>query len=179
MSSPSNLPTGTVTFLFTDIEGSTRKWEQHPQAMKAALDRHDAILRGAIASSGGVVVQTAGDSYAAPFPTAPPALAAALSAQRELQAEPWPEEIGDLRVRMALHTGPADVRDGYYHAEVTLNRLARLLAAGYGGQVLLSLATQQLVRDSLPPGTDLLDLGEHWLKDVLRPERVFQLAAPD
>src|SRR5438309_931550 len=100
------VPTGRVTFLFTDIEGSTRLWEHHPEAMLAALGRHDALLRGAIAAHGGRVFKTMGDQFCASFATAPGALAAALSAQRALQAEAW-GEIGPLRVRMALHTGAA------------------------------------------------------------------------
>src|SRR3954454_14071013 len=108
------LPTGTVTFLFTDIEGSTKRWEHHAQAMKAAVERHDAILRSAIEANGGTVFRTEGDAFRAAFPTAPRALHAALDAQRALSAEPWPFELGPLCVRVALHTGEAEVRDGDY-----------------------------------------------------------------
>ena len=114
----------------------------------------------------------------AAFPTAPDAVAAALDAQRALVQETWPESVGPLRVRMALHTAAATPQDGDYLAP-GLNRLARLLAAGHGGQVLLSLATQDLARDALPPGASLRDLGEHPLRDLYRPERVFQLLHPD
>jgi predicted ATPase/class 3 adenylate cyclase len=173
----SALPTGTVTFLFTDIEGSTRLWEQHPEAMRAALARHDALLRHAIGTYGGRVFKSMGDAFCAAFATAPEALVAALSGQRALQAEAW-NETGPLQVRMALHTGAAEERDGDYFGP-PLNRVARLLEAGRGGQILLSLATQELARDRLPEGASLRDLGEHRLKDLVRPERIFQLLAPD
>jgi predicted ATPase/class 3 adenylate cyclase len=168
-------PTGTLTFLFTDIEGSTKLWENNAPAMQAALARHDEILRGAIEEEGGYVFKTVGDAFCAAFPTAPDALDAALVAQRELFAEEWDEEIGTLRVRMALHTGAAEERDGDYFGP-PLNRVARLLSAAYGGQVLLPLTTQELVRDQLPADVELSDLGEHRLKDLGRPEHVFQLA---
>jgi class 3 adenylate cyclase len=171
-----NIPSGTVTFLFTDIEGSTQLWEQRPEAMKAALARHDALLRQAIETNNGYVFKTVGDSFYAAFPTAPEALTAALAAQRALAAETWGET--PIRVRMALHTGAAEERDGDYFGP-PLNRVARLLSAGYGEQTLLSLATQELVRDCLPAKASLLDLGEHRLKDLFRPELVFQLNAPD
>jgi predicted ATPase/class 3 adenylate cyclase/Tfp pilus assembly protein PilF len=170
-------PTGTVTFLFTDIEGSTRMWERSPQAMQAALARHDEILRWAIEERGGYVFKTVGDAFCAVFPTAPDTLEAALVAQRELFAEEWDEEIGTLRVRMALHMGAAEEREGDYFGP-PVNRVARLLSAGHGGQVLLSAAAQELVRDQLPAEASLVDLGERRLKDLFRPERVFQLVAP-
>jgi predicted ATPase/class 3 adenylate cyclase len=171
------LPSGTVTFLFTDIEGSTARWEGAPDAMRVALARHDALLRAAIAEHGGHVVKTMGDAFHAAFGRARDALAAALDAQRRLQAEPW-DEIGGLRVRMALHTGAAEERDGDYYGP-PLNRAARLMSIGHGGQILLSEATYDLVRDVMPEGTSLVDLGEYLLKDLIRPERVFQLACPD
>src|SRR5438105_9236403 len=105
-----NFPAGTVTFLFTDIEGSTTRWEHHPQPMNAAVERHDTILRQAIEANGGVVFRTEGDAFRAAFPTAPQALGAALDAQHALHAEPWAEEIAPLRVRMALHTGAVQIR---------------------------------------------------------------------
>jgi len=174
MSSP---PTGTVTFLFTDIEGSTRMWERSPQAMQGALARHDEILRDVIEERGGYVFKTVGDAFCCAFPTAPEALEAALKTQRTLFAEEW-GETGSLRVRMALHTGAAEERGGDYFGP-PVNRVARLLSAGHGGQVLLSLATQELVRDELPQGTELRDLGERRLKDLFRPEHVFQVIAAD
>jgi predicted ATPase/DNA-binding SARP family transcriptional activator len=174
---PSLIPEGTLTFLFTDIEGSTRLWEEHPEAMRLALARHDGLLHGAIAAHAGVLFKSMGDQICAAFPRVPDALGAALAAQRALQAELW-EEVGPLRVRMALHTGAAEERQGDYFGP-PLNRIARLLEAGHGGQVLLSLATQELARDHLPEGASLRDLGEHRLKDLVRPERIFQFVAPD
>jgi class 3 adenylate cyclase len=170
-------PTGTVTFLFTDIEGSTKLWENDAPAMQAALARHDEILRLAIEERGGYVFKTVGDAFCCAFPTASDALEAALDAQRLVLKERWAEN-DPLRVRMALHTGAAEERDGDYFGP-PVNRVARLLAAAHGGQVLLSLPTQELVRDQLPGGTTLRDLGEYRLKDLFRPERVFQLVSPD
>ena len=169
-------PTGTVTFLFTDIEGSTSHWERKPEAMSEALSRHDEILRTAIEANNGHVFKTVGDAFHATFSAAPDALEAALEAQRALLHEAWSEEIGSLKVRMALHTGEAQERDGDYFGP-PLNRVARLLSAGHGGQTLLSLATQELVRDRLPAETGLTDLGEKRLKDLSSPEHVFQLMA--
>jgi class 3 adenylate cyclase len=169
-------PTGTVTFLFTDIEGSTRMWEGHPQAMQGALARHDEILRRLIQDRGGYVFKTVGDAFCCAFSTAPDALETALAVQRALSGEEW-EATGPLRVRMALHTGAAEERDGDYFG-LPVNRVARLLSAAHGGQVLLSLPTQELVRDQLPAGASLEDLGGRHLKDLFRPERVFQLRAP-
>jgi class 3 adenylate cyclase len=166
----------TVTFLFTDIEGTTKLWERHPEAMRRALVRHDEILLTAIETHGGRVFKTVGDAFCAAFATAPDALGAALDAQLALSAEEW-GETGPLQVRMALHTGTAEERDGDYFGP-PLNRVARLLSAAYGGQVLLSLPTQELVRDQLPSGVSHQDLGDKRLKDLLRPERVFQLVAP-
>src|SRR5215207_9086915 len=172
------VPTGTVTFLFTDIEGSTKLWERHTGTMRTALARHDEILQEAIEGHGGFVFKTVGDAFCAAFATALDALESALAAQRAVLSERWGEEIDALRARMALHTGTADERNGDYFGPA-VNRVARLLSAGHGGQVLLSLATQELVRDQLPTGTWLRDLGERRLKDLSRPERIFQLAAPD
>ena len=168
-------PQGTVTFLFTDIEGSTLLWEQYPTAMSAALQRHDALLRGVIEEWGGYVFKTVGDAFCAAFATAPQALNAALQAQQRLQAEAWGET--PLRVRMALHSGVAEARDNDYFGP-TLNRTARLLSAGHGGQVLLSRAAAGLVRDALPEGAGLRDLGERRLKDLTQPEHIYQLEMP-
>jgi predicted ATPase/class 3 adenylate cyclase len=171
-------PTGTVTFLFTDIEGSTKLWESSPEAMRAALARHDQIMRDAAEERNGYVFKTVGDAFCCAFSTASAALEASLFAQRALfHGEGWPEETGPLRVRMALHAGAAEERDGDYFGP-PVNRVARLLSAAHGGQVLLSLATQELVRDQLPPDAEVSDLGERRLKDLFRPERVFQLVAP-
>jgi predicted ATPase/class 3 adenylate cyclase len=164
-------PTGTITFLFTDIEGSTRLWEERPDAMRESLARHDALLRSAIENHDGFVFKTVGDSFCAAFANAPDALAAAVTAQRSLNSAPG--EV-DLKVRMALHAGAADERDGDYFGP-TLNRVARLLAAGHGGQVLLS----QAAREALPSDAPLSDMGSHRLKDLQQPERVYQLRIPD
>ncbi|HEY3247633.1 MAG TPA: adenylate/guanylate cyclase domain-containing protein, partial [bacterium] len=172
----SSLPTGTVTFLFTDIEGSTRLWEQHPGAMKQALARHDELLREAITDHGGQIFKTVGDGVYAVFPAASAALSAALAAQGKLPAETQAIS-GGLRVRMAVHTGTAEARDGDYFGPA-LNRVARLLAAGHGGQILVSEATSALVADDLPPGVTLQDRGRFRLKDLARPEQIFQIVAP-
>jgi predicted ATPase/class 3 adenylate cyclase len=169
-------PSGTVAFLFTDIQGSTRLWEREPAAMSAALARHDALLRAAVEAQDGVVFKTIGDAFCAAFSTTADALAASLAAQQALAAEGWPTSQPIL-VRMALHCGAAEERDGDYFGP-SLNRVARLLSAGHGGQVLLSLAAEELVRDLLPAGVTLRDLGEHRLRDLIRPERVFQLVGP-
>jgi predicted ATPase/class 3 adenylate cyclase/DNA-binding XRE family transcriptional regulator len=171
------LPSGTVTFLFTDIEGSTKLWELHPQAMPAALARHEALLHQGIGACGGVVVKSTGDGLHAVFARATDAVHAALTAQRALAAEAW-GPIGLLGVRMALHTGVTEERDGDYFGP-PLNRLARLLAAGHGGQILLSLAAAELVREHLPPDAELRNLGAHRLKDLTYPEQIFQLVVPD
>jgi predicted ATPase/class 3 adenylate cyclase len=162
--------------LFTDIEDSTKLWERSPQAMQAALVRHDEILRRAIEDRGGYVFKTVGDAFCCAFPTAPDALEAALESQRLLLKERWGEST-PLRVRMALHMGTAEERDEDYFGP-PVNRVARLLSAAHGGQVLLSLPTHEMVRDQLPAGMSLVELGEHRLKDLFRPERVFQLSAP-
>jgi predicted ATPase/class 3 adenylate cyclase len=171
-----DLPSGTVTFLFTDIEGSTRLWEQYPQAMPDALARHDALMRQAIAAAAGVVYKVIGDAFQAAFTTAPAACAAALAAQRALTCETW-GEVGAVPVRMALHTCAAVPTDGDYRTGA-LNRLGRLLGAVHGGQIVLSQSTADLARDMLPPDVTLRDLGVRHLRD-LRPEPVFQLVAPD
>jgi predicted ATPase/class 3 adenylate cyclase len=170
-----DLPTGVVTFSFTDVEGSTRLWEQHPEAMRQAMRQHDELIEAAVASNGGVVVRPRGegDSRFAVFLRPTDAVAAARDIQHSLAAEPWPTPR-PLRVRMALHTGEADLRAGdYYGADV--NRCARLRAVAHGGQTLLSQPTFDLVRDALPTDVSLRDLGEHRLKDLQRPEHVFEL----
>ena len=172
-----DLPTNrTLAFLFTDVEGSTQLWERFPDAMKGALHRHDAILGEAIAASAGQVVKTTGDGMMAVFGSAADATAAGLAAQLLLVAEPWPV-TGPLRVRMGVHCGQAEQRGGDFFGP-TVNRTARIMAAGHGGQVLLSEAAGALAREALPGGADLRDLGEHRLKDLGRPEHLFQLVHP-
>ena len=167
--------TGKITFLFTDVEGSTSLWERMPKAMSEALSRHDEILRTVIEAHSGHVFKTVGDAFHATFSAASDALEAALEAQRALLNETW-DLTGPLRVRMALHTGAAEERDGDYFGP-SLNRVARLLSAGHGGQILLSLATREMVRDRLPDESGLRDLGERRLKDLSSPEHVFQITA--
>jgi predicted ATPase/class 3 adenylate cyclase len=173
----SQLPTGTVTFLFTDLEGSTRLWEEHPEAMKAALARHDEILRGAVEKRDGVVVKTTGDGLHAAFATAPDAVSAAVDAQRELVREEWVLPV-PLKVRMGLHTGVAELREGDYYG-TAVNRAARVAAAAHGGQIVASSATADLVRDESDPELTLVDLGEHRLRDLGRPERIVQVSHPE
>jgi predicted ATPase/class 3 adenylate cyclase len=170
------LPTGTVTFLFTDLVGSTRLWEEYPEAMKVALARHDEILRGAVGRHGGYVVKTTGDGVHAAFRTARDALDAAAEGQVELAQADW-GTTSPLRVRMGVHTGEAQLRERDYYG-AALNRVARLTAVAHGGQVVCSQATADLARDAMPDGLALADLGEHRLRDLSRPERVFQLHAP-
>lgn len=168
-------PTGTVTFLFSDIEGSTRRWERYPDGMPTALARHDAMMRAAIESGGGYVFKALGDAFCAAFATARDAVGAALNGQRALLAEDF-SAVEGMHVRMALHTGFADERGGDYFGSA-VNRVARLLAVGHGGQVLVSGTTADLLQDALPASSELRDLGAHRLKDLARPERVHQLLA--
>jgi class 3 adenylate cyclase len=174
MTSP--IPSGTVTFLFSDIEGSTRSWENHEEWMQWAFNRQEQIMRQAMTACGGYVYKMIGDAFQVAFDTAAAALQAALSSQQALQAEDW-GEYGPLRVRMALHTGVTEERGDDYVGPA-LNRVARVLNAGYGGQVLLTQATCELLQDDLPPGVSLRSMGEHHLKDLIRAETIYQLAAP-
>jgi predicted ATPase/class 3 adenylate cyclase len=161
------------TFLFTDVEGSTRLWEQNPDAMRSALARHDVILRSAIARSAGEVIKTTGDGFMAVFGIPVDAVVAGIAAQHALIEEPWPDRCA-IRVRMGIHTGDAESRGGDYFGPA-VNRTARIMAAGHGSQILLSESTARLVDGSLPDGAILRDLGEHRLKDLGRPGRVFQV----
>ena len=172
------MPRGTVAFLFTDVENSSALWERNGDTMMSALARHVLLLREAVSAHGGVLFKTVGDGTQSAFPTAPAALSAALTAQRALLAEPWPDELGPLRACMALHAGEAEPRGGDYLA-APLNRLSRLLGMARGGQILLSEAVEQLAQDGLPPGASLQELGEMRLRDIKRAERVFVLVHPD
>jgi predicted ATPase/class 3 adenylate cyclase len=164
-------------FLFTDVESSTRLWEQFPDAMKGALARHDQILRDAVVGANGRVVKTTGDGLMAVFDSAPASVSACLGAQQGLMEAKW-DTTGPLRVRMGINVGEADNRDGDFHGPA-VNRTARIMAAGHGGQVLLSGSTAALAKSSLPPKTTLRDLGTHRLKDLTLPEHLFQLVHPD
>src|SRR5258706_2978490 len=158
-----SLPTGTVTFLYTDIEGSTPLWEREPDQMRMALEKHHAILHEAIASCGGHVYKVIGDSFQAAFDVSSQAVRAALAAQRALAAESWPTSTA-LRVRMGLHVGHAKAQGDDYATTHTLNRVARIMSAAHGGQILLSEAMAELIRDELPGGFILRDMGHHHLK---------------
>ncbi|HLF41973.1 MAG TPA: adenylate/guanylate cyclase domain-containing protein [Acidimicrobiia bacterium] len=178
MNTPSRpLPDGAVTFLFTDIEGSTQHWEQTPEAMRTAMAVHNQIVGDALAAHGGVVFKTVGDAFYAAFADPVSALEAAIEAQRALNEATWPTDPG-IRVRVGIHTGTARSEDGDYSGP-TLNRVARLMATGHGGQILVSSATQRLSVDSLPDGVGLRSLGVYHLKDLDRPEEIFQVVVGD
>jgi len=166
-----------VTFLFTDIVGSTHLWERYGEAMHRALARHDAILRAACGDRGGYVFNTVGDAFHVAFAGAADAVAAAIEVQRRILAEPW-AETGPLLVRMALHTGQPWQRGGDYFGPA-LNRCARLVGAAHGGQIVLSRTTADEVQGKLPAGAALKDLGQHRLRDLTQPEHVFQVVHPD
>ncbi|HEX4528664.1 MAG TPA: AAA family ATPase [Acidimicrobiia bacterium] len=167
------LPSGTVTFLFTDLVDSTRLWDEHPTDMKVALARHDAILRDLIARHGGEVVKKTGDGVHAAFAGAPDAVAMATDALRTIASETW-GGTGPLLVRIGMHTGTAELRDGDYYGSA-VNRASRIMAAAHGGQAILSHATAELVRDSLTDELGIMDLGEHRLRGLARAEHMYQL----
>ena len=174
-------PSGTVTFLFTDIQGSTKLAQQYPDAMPDLLARHNAILNQAIEAQHGFVFRVIGDSFAVSFYNASDAVQAAVDAQRSFHREAW--SPAPIRVRMGIHTGTAqlviDSQDKDYSGYATLALTQRIMSAGHGGQILLSQSSYELTRDRLPETTQLTDLGEHRLKDILRPERLYQLKIPD
>jgi class 3 adenylate cyclase len=157
-----------VTFLFTDVEGSTRLWEEFPDAMRGALARHDALVQDVVAAHDGYLVKTTGDGVHAAFATARSAIDAALDARLALTREEW-GDTGPLQVRMGLHTGASELRDGDYYG-TAVNRSARLMSVAHGGQVVCSQATADLVRDDLDGSAQLTDLGEHRLRDLGTPE---------
>src|SRR5438477_5999516 len=176
MSPPSELPRGTVTFLFTDIEGSTRLLKQFRARYGELLAEHERILRAAFDTHGGREIDTQGDAFFVAFPRATDAVAAAVEAQRRLREHPWPEG-GEVQVRMGLHTGEPTV-GGERYVGLGVHRAARIAAAGHGGQVLVSQTTRELLRDDPLADISLRDLGDHQLKDLDEPERIYQLAAP-
>ncbi len=173
-------PVGTVTFVLTEVEGSTRLWESAPEAMGVAMARHDELLNAAIALHGGVrpVQQGEGDNVFAVFARASDALAAAVDIQRVFHSEVWPDGVS-LRLRMALHTAEAQLRDDGHYVGPAVNRCARLRAVAHGGQVVLSGTTRDLVLDLLPEDVELTDLGVHRLRDLGRPVHVFGVVHPD
>ncbi len=174
------LPAGTVTFLFTDIEGSTRLWQSHPEGMRIVVPEHYQLLAETFDRHGGVrpIEQGEGDSVLAAFSRATDALTAALEAQLALNSHQWLDGI-ELRVRMSLHTAEAQLRDEGNYFGVALSRGARIRGIAHGGQTLLSQSTRDLVLDRLPPGVELLDCGEHRLRDLGRPEHLYALAHPE
>jgi class 3 adenylate cyclase len=167
-------PSGTVTFLLTDLEGSTRLWEQDPDAMKAAMVRHDEILEKTIAAHQGHVFARMGDGMAAAFATARDAVAAAAAFQQALTAEPC-GTARPLQARVGLHTDEAVIVDDTGYASLPINRCSRLMTAAHGGQVVVSGASEMLLRGQLPDRMALVDLGEHRLRDLGQPIRIFQL----
>ena len=176
-SSERRFPSGTVTFLFTDIEGSTKLAREHPETWEIARARHHAILRSAIQLHNGYIFQIIGDAFCAAFHIADAALRAAAKSQMGLHSENW----GDtpIKVRMGIHTGKAEIQsDGEYQGYLAMSRVQRLMASGHGGQVLISAATQELLLEDLPEAVSSRDLGEHRLKDLIRPEHIYQLVVP-
>src|SRR5438046_1335398 len=169
-------PIGTVTFLFTDMEGSTRAWEAHPAETQAALKRHDEIVARKVETRDGVIIleRGEGDSVFAVFARPSDAVAAACEIQRALRAQSWPAHV-PMRVRMAIHTGEA----GADYRGPHVNRAARLRAIAHGEQILLSGVTAGILRDALPDGVSLIELGRHRLRDLSELEHVFQLAHPE
>ncbi len=174
------LPVGTVTFMLTEVEGWTRLWESAPEAMSAAVARHDELLDEVIALYGGVrpLGQGEGDSAVVAFIRASDAVAAALDVQRAFDCEGWPEGAS-LRLRIALHTAEAQLRDGGNYVGQAVNRCSRLCAVAHGCQVVLSRTTRDLIWDRLPEHAELADHGVHRLHDLGRPVHVFGLVHPD
>ncbi|MDX1624816.1 MAG: tetratricopeptide repeat protein, partial [Gemmatimonadota bacterium] len=171
----SSLPTGMVTFLFTDIERSVSHWERDPEAMRSKLSVHDRLVRESVASRGGAVFKSLGDGMCAAFESVPPAVNAAVSIQRRLREN---AVLADLRVRMAIHAGEVEERDGDYLGP-PVNRVARLLTATHGGQTIVSGAARDACGGQVGAGVELIDLGEHRLRDLARPSRVYQVVHPD
>ena len=174
-----NLPFGTITFLFTDIENSTPLWEKHPEEMKSALAKHDSILKGAVASNNGQIIKTTGDGIHAVFSTAIDSVNAALDAQKIFQtSKALKTSEVSIKVRMGMHTGEAEQRDGDYYGG-TLNRAARIMSIGHGGQILLSETTLQIAQEHLSSDVSVLDLGRHQLKGLKHTEKIYQVSRPD
>ena len=174
-----SLSSGTVTFLFTDIENSTPLWDKHPEAMKSVLAAHDALLKEVVEANNGQIVKTTGDGIHAVFSTAMDAIKTALNAQRALQnSAAFKTSEFLLRVRMGIHIGEAEHRDGDYYGS-TLNRAARIMSAGHGGQILISETTLQITREHLPSNISVLDLGQHQLKGLSKSEWIHQISTPD
>ena len=167
---------GLFTFLFTDIVGSTRLWERAPQAARQALGRHNELVKTIVSLNGGDVFKMVGDACCCVFPEAQGAVAAAIAMQRDLAAESWPEAVGDMLIRVGIHSGEAICEDGDYFGPA-LNRVARLVSAAHGGQIVLSSVTADLVADGLPDACSITDLGSHRLKDLAEAQHVYQIVA--
>ena len=166
-----------LSFLFTDVEGSSRLWETEPGAMESALAQHDEIIRLAVEAEGGTVVKGTGDGFMAAFPSPINAVTAAVTAQLALQRHDF-DVVDGLPVRMGIHLGESQPRAGDYFGPV-VNRAARLMAIGHGGQILVSATSQAATADRLPAPIRLHSLGEHRLKDLTAPEQVFQVLHPE
>ena len=174
-----NLPTGTVTFLFTDIENSTPLWEQHPEAMKSALAKHDAILKEVVESNNGQIIKSTGDGIHAVFSTAVDAVNASVKAQQRIQNSEIPKTSEfSLQVRMGIHTGEAELRNDDYYGG-TLNRAARIMSIGHGGQILVSETSLNIAQERLSSDVSVLDLGRYQLKGLSKAEHIYQISTPD
>ena len=172
------LPSGTVTFLFTDIEGSTRLAQEHPDTWESMRQRHHAILQSTMQAQDGYIFQIIGDAFCVAFHNAGDAMRAAIASQVGLHAEKWGE--ASLRVRMGIYTGKAEIQaDGQYQGYLAMSRVQRVMSVAYGSQVLVSSTTVELVRGELPKGVSLLDLKEHRLKGLINPEHIWQVVAPE
>ena len=171
----SKLPSGTVTFLFTDIEGSTKLWEKYPEKMKSALAKHDSILKDAVESNKGHIIKTTGDGIHAVFSTVIDAIKASIESQHNLANQ---TNNPSIKIRIGIHTGEAELRDGDYYGG-TLNRAARIMSIGHGGQILISETTLQIAREHLPEDVSVLDLGQHQLKGLSNAEQIYQISKPE
>ena len=169
--------TNTFTFLFTDIQDSTKLWEKHPEAMQQALARHDDILRQTIEAHDGIVFKTVGDAFCAAFTDAGQALQAGVEIQQTLLQTDWPGGL-TIKIRMGLHTGEAEKRDNDFFG-TTVNRVARVMSLGHGGQTIISSATYALLKDQSLDDVTFADLGRYELKGLSEPEQIYQVNTPD
>ena len=174
--SQADLPAEILTFLFSDLVESTFLWEKYPEAMQVALSRHDQILRDSIGQHGGKIVKSTGDGVMAVFNSPTEALFTAIATQKAMQSEAW-QDTDPLMIRMGLHTGKAQYRQDDYYGS-TVNRAARLMSIGHGGQILLSGATWELVKEDIPEGITVENMGSHTLRGLIHPEHVFQVLIP-
>lgn len=173
---PASVAQGLLTFVFTDIVGSTRLWERAPDAARQAVARHYELIESAVRAHRGAIFKTAGDACCCVFADASDAVRASVSIQRAFAAESWPREAGTLQIRVGIHTGDAIAQDGDYFGP-TLNRVARLMAAAHGGQIVVSSSTAETIGEALQAECSIVDLGAHRLKDLAEPQHVFQIMA--